>query len=400
MISGWHIGSLFGIPLRLNPTWFLSLLLFAFFFTDRQPGGWESSWSWIAGLGMALLLFASVLLHELGHSLVAQSHGLTVNAITLFPFGGIASIAQESKTPKQAFWVAIAGPAVSFVLFMLLSLLSLILPSPLKLMLSSLADLNLVLALFNLIPGLPLDGGQVLKAALWKATGSRIKAVRWAARVGQLLGWAAIGLGIAGFLGSLRFSFLWLVLLGWFGIRRASAYQREIALQTAMLHLSAADAMRQDVRVIEADTSLQDFVLTHVSTDLDPTHSDTEVYYAETSGRWGIVAVEKLRLIERSQWSQQPIHTLVEPLEPLAVIPATVSLAEVIDRLETQRLSWLAVLSPAGAVIGMIDRADVVQAVAHQLHLQVPEAVMQQIKADCQFPPNLQLHNTARDALK
>jgi CBS-domain-containing membrane protein len=124
------------------------------------------------------------------------------------------------------------------------------------------------------------------------------------------------------------------------------------------------------------------------------------VYYAETSGRWGIVAVEKLRLIERSQWSQQPIHTLVEPLEPLAVIPATVSLAEVIDRLETQRLSWLAVLSPAGAVIGMIDRADVVQAVAHQLHLQVPEAVMQQIKADCQFPPNLQLHNTARDALK
>jgi Zn-dependent protease len=398
MISGWRVGSLFGIPLLLNPGWFLSLLLFAFFFADSQPGGWESSWSWLAGLSMALLLFASVLLHELGHSLVAQSQGITVNAITLFPFGGIASIAQESKTPRQAFWVAIAGPAVSFLLFLLLLLLSLALPEslPLKAMLGNLAGLNLILALFNMIPGLPLDGGQVLKAIIWKATGSRTTGVRWAAQVGQMLGWAAIFSGVAGFLASLRFSFLWLVLLGWFGIRRANAYWREIALQTAMLQLSAADAMKRSFRVVDASTSLEKFASSHLATE-----PDVETYYAESEGCYvGVIAVEKLRLIERSQWSGQTVSAIIEPFETTPTVTETACLAEVIDRLETEKRVRLPVLSASKTIVGSVDRVDAVRALADRLNLLVPEPVLQQIKTEGQFPPNLQLHSTAKDALK
>ncbi|MBF2051532.1 MAG: site-2 protease family protein [Elainella sp. C42_A2020_010] len=399
MTSGWRIGSIFGIPFLLNPAWFGSLLLFAFFFSaDWLAAGWESRWAWLAGLLMALLLFASVLLHELGHSLVAQSQGIAVNAITLFPFGGIASIAQESKTPGQAFWVAISGPAVSFALFVLLFVTSLLLPTglPLKTMLNHLAGINLVLAMFNMLPGLPLDGGQVLKALIWKTTGSRVKGVRWAAQSGQVLGWLGIGLGILGFLVSLRFSFLWLVLLGWFGIRRASAYRRVIALQEAMLQIPASEAMTRDFKRVDANLPLSEFTATYLTDD-----PDSAIYYAETSGRYvGLVQVEALRSIERSLWDFQTVQAIAQPLEELPTVNESTSLAQVIDQLETEQVPRLSVLSSAGAVVGVIDRADVVQALATKLRLLVPETVIQQIKTESQFPDNLQLQGVARDALR
>ncbi|MDD1469265.1 site-2 protease family protein, partial [Dolichospermum sp. ST_sed5] len=196
MQTNWKIGSLFGIPLFLDPLWFviLGLTTLNFGFAYQQ---WGTVAGWSAGLIMALLLFASVLLHELGHSLVAQSQGIKVNSITLFLFGGVAAIEEESKTPGQAFQVAIAGPAVSVMLFFLLSLAASVIPdsNPLSEMTADLSRINLVVALFNLIPGLPLDGGQVLKAALWKVTGDRFQAVHWAAKAGQILGYIAIALG-------------------------------------------------------------------------------------------------------------------------------------------------------------------------------------------------------------
>lgn len=398
MTSGWRIGSIFGIPFLLNPAWFGSLVLFAFFFSaDWLAAGWESSWAWLAGLLMSLLLFASVLLHELGHSLVAQSQGIKVNAITLFPFGGIASIAQESKTPGQAFWVAISGPAVSFALFVLLFVTSLALPAtlPLKTMLNHLAGINLVLAMFNMLPGLPLDGGQVLKALIWQITGSRVKGVRWAAQAGELLGWLGIGSGLFGFLVSLRFSFLWLVLLGWFGVRRASAYRRVIALQEAMLQLSASAAMTRDFKVVDANLTLQEFTATYL------TASDATVYYAETNGRYvGLVNVEALRSIERSLWNSQTVQDIVQPLGELPTVQDSTPLAQVIEQLEAQQVSRLPVLSSSAAVVGVIDRADVVQALANQLSLLVPQAVIEQIRTEGQFPPNLQLQGIAKDALR
>ena len=131
--------------------------------------------AWSAGIVMALLLFASVLLHELGHSLVAQSQGIKVNSITLFLFGGIAAIEEESKLRAKLFKWRSPGPVVSIILFLLLRLASNVIPetTPFSIMVGDLARINLVVALFNLIPGLPLDGGQVLKAALWKITGDR-----------------------------------------------------------------------------------------------------------------------------------------------------------------------------------------------------------------------------------
>ncbi len=393
MASSWRIGSICGIPLLLNPTWFGSLALFAFLFSaiDWQP---ESNWSWLAGLVMALLLFASVLLHELGHSLAAQSQGIRVNSIMLFPLGGIASIAQESETPGQSFRVAIAGPAVSFALFMLLFVASWLLPeSLLKSVLSYLAWINLVLALFNMLPGLPLDGGQVLKAAIWKITGNRMQGVRWAAQIGELLGWSAILLGILGFFAFfLQFSFLWLVLLGWFGIRRARAYQRATRLQAAILQMRVTEAMQQEFQTVDADQILSEFAAL--------ADASSAVYYAESEGCYvGLVAASQLELIDRQDWDTKTVRSIVQPLDAVSITESA-SLAEAIVQLETQVLPQIPVVNAAGMVIGLIDRVGIVQAIGDDLHLAVPESVLQQIKTTAQFPSDLPLLNVAKDALR
>ena len=165
MQTGWRVGTLFNIPLFIDNSWFLIVFLLTLLY-GNDPAIIEQMGSSGGALGFgfayAIALFGSVLLHELGHSLVAQSQGITVKSIKLFLFGGIASIERESKTPEGAFAVAIAGPAVSLLLFALLFTIiqTVSLSGGLALILRDVARINLVLALFNLIPGLPLDGGQ------------------------------------------------------------------------------------------------------------------------------------------------------------------------------------------------------------------------------------------------
>jgi Zn-dependent protease/CBS domain-containing protein len=403
MKSGWRIGTIFGIPLLLNGSWFFILALFTLHFgSSWQRFNWGGNAAWIAGFAMALLLFVSVLLHELGHSLVARSQGITVNSITLFLFGGVASIDQESKTPGQAFQVAIAGPTVSFGLCLLLTLIRVLLPlaAPVAMVVETLAAINLVLALFNMIPGLPLDGGQVLKAAIWKATGSRLQGVRWAARVGLALGWAAIVTGILFYLASSLSAAggLWIALLGWFGVRNASGYQRLTDLQEALMHLTAAAAMTHNFRVVDANLTLDEFTQRYLlQADF---HTSTAAYFATADGRYrGRVAIEALTEQTRSQ-RQQTVQTLVQPLSDIPTVQEVTPLTQVIEQLEAQQHQDITVLSPAGSVAGMIDRGDIVRAVAQRLKVPVSEAMIARIKAEGAYPTGLPLPTIAKTAVE
>lgn len=395
MKSGWRIGSVFGIPLFLDPSWFFILLLVTFLYGSAwQSEEWGGGSEWIAGFIMALLLFGSVLLHELGHSLVALSQGIKVTSITLFLFGGIASIDQESRTPGQAFQVAIAGPAVSLGLFVLLSLAHYALPlgEPALVVLERLAWINLVLAIFNMIPGLPLDGGQVLKAAIWKATGDRIKGVRWAARVGQTLGWLAIALGLTLYLTEFSFVFLWISLLGWFGVRNAAAYSRVSDLQEALIALKASDAMTREFRVVDAKATLREFADQFVLEESHPA-----VYFAASEGRYrGMVAIDDLRRIERSEWENQTLRDVAHPLTDIPSVAESSSLSDVILKLEDENLRRITVLSPAGAVAGVIDRGDIIRAVAQKLKIPFAGPLVRRIKEEGAYPPELQLPAIAR----
>jgi Zn-dependent protease/CBS domain-containing protein len=389
MQTNWRIGSLFGIPLFLDPLWFVILGLATLNFGVAYQE-WGATLAWSAGIVMALLLFGSVLLHELGHSLVAKSQGIKVNSITLFLFGGIAAIEEESKTPGKAFQVAIAGPGVSIALYLILRLVADVLPdtSPSSEMVGDLARINLVLALFNLIPGLPLDGGQVLKSALWKATGDRLLAVRLAAKMGQILGYSAIALGfVVDYLTGELVTGLWIVLLGWFGIRNANSYERVTILQETLLKTTAAEAMTRDFRVVDANQTLRSFADLYL---LETTN--TQVYFAESDGRYrGLVSIDDLRLVERSEWDTRTLQSIVHPLTEIPSVVESSSFVEVINKLENQQLPRITVLSPAGAVAGIIDRGDIVQALAKKLKLRISDTDIKRVKQEGSFPPGLQL---------
>lgn len=398
MQGGWRAGSLFGIPLFIDPSWFLILAFLIFrngvIWQEKYPA-WGNALAYGAAAVMALLLFASVLLHELGHSLVARSQGIKVNSITLFLFGGVASIEQESKTPGQAFQVAIAGPAVSILLFGSLAALLLVVPDhthPLNVMAGNLAVVNLFLALFNLLPGLPLDGGQILKAAVWKATGSRFKGVHWAAKAGKALGWVAILFGLL----TLTSGGLWLALIGWFVLQNASSYDRLTELQEALLSLKAADAMTREFRVVDAEMTLRRF-----ADDYLLGNASAEVYYASSDGRYrGMVVTDDLHYVERSEWETQKLYRIIQPLSEIPSVEESAPLVNVIQEMESRQLRRMTVLSPAGAVSGVIDRGDVVRALAQKLKMSVSDAIIKQIKDEGSYPPGFQLGAIAQAAIE
>jgi Zn-dependent protease len=406
MQSGWRVGSIFGIPLLIDPSWFFIItLVTSIYGTSWQKTypAWNTSVAWGTGLAMALLLFVSVLLHELGHSLVAKLQGIRVQSITLFFFGGIAAIAQEPKTPGKAFQVAIAGPAVSFFLFLSLSALGLLFPdanTPISVLLNRLAGINLVLTLFNLIPGLPLDGGQVLKAIIWKLTGSQIRGIRTAAKVGRFLGTIGIIWGIADVfeltraLGLPQIGGLWVALIGWFVVQNAATYDRVTELQEAMLKIKAEDAMTREFRVVDAEMSLRQFADDYLLAE-----SRYPVYFAASNGRYrGVVNSDDLQNIERSLWEAKKLLDIVHPLTEAPTVQESTQIIEVIQLLENKKLPRITVLSPAEAVSGIIDRGDIVRSIAKKMNLQISEVAIKQIKDEGAYPPGLQLAAIAQAA--
>lgn len=399
MQSGWRVGSLFNIPFFIDRSWFLVVLLIAFVYgsdpTWQDQVGVTAAWG--VGLLFALLLFGSVLLHELGHSLIARRQGIQVNSITLFLFGGVAAIDKESKTPGQAFQVAIAGPLVSLFLFLALTAVSQLpnLPEIGQIVILNVARTNLVLALFNLIPGLPLDGGQVLKSAVWKATGSRSTGIRWAARTGQVLGWTAIGLGVLAYLSSQQFELLWIALIGWFAVRNASTYSRVTDLQDAITSLKAADATTREFRVLNADMTLRQFADEQVLQN----SGQPPIYFAASEGRYrGLVSAEDLRTVERSEWETRTLHSIAHPLLEIPHVQEETPMNEVIRQLEESAVSRLTVLTPADAVAGTVDRGDIVRALAKKMNFRISEAIIQRIKEEGSYPAGLQLAAIAKGA--
>lgn len=395
MQANWRIGSLLGIPLYLDPSWFLILLFVTIINAGQLDSTFHSPRAWLIGFVMALLLFSSVLLHELGHSLVAQRQGIKVNSITLFLFGGIASIDRESKTPGEAFQVAIAGPLVSFILFGLFYLLqsSLLTSGMGNVLATDIARINLVLALFNLIPGLPLDGGQVLKAAVWKITGNRFKGVRVAAQGGKFLGGLAMVLGLLLVLQTGEWGAIWIILIGGFVFRNASAYDQLTTLQETLLRLTATDAMTRDFRVVDANLTLRSFADEYILADL----KTPMPYYAASNGRYrGLVALDDLHFIERSRWETKTLESIVRPLLEIATVEEKTPLVEVINQLEFRQLRRLTVLSPAGTLAGIVDRGDIVRAVARKLNLPISEAEIKRIKEEDNYPSGLQLQTIAQ----
>src|SRR2546421_274224 len=289
--SGITIGRIFGIRIPIDWSWIFIFVLVTWnvgtVVAHLHPA-WGLATIWGVAVVAALLFFASVLAHELAHSLVAKAQGLPVRTITLFLFGGVSNIQREPHSPGAEFVMTIVGPLTSIVLgviFIVLggvsagTLLHTVIPSmaglahlsPLAIILLWLGQINILLGLFNLIPGFPLDGGRVLRSILWAATRNLRAATRWASWVGQAIGWLMIIGGLAmifgiqipffgtGFLGG-----LWLAFIGWFLTMAALQSYRQVVLEDILEGVPVARLMRTTVPTVPATISISDLVYAHM----------------------------------------------------------------------------------------------------------------------------------------
>jgi Zn-dependent protease len=227
------LGTLAGIEIRVHYTWVFAFFLFAWslgqgYFATAAAGQGVNSAPWLLGLVAALLLFGSVLVHELAHSLVAEQRGLHVHDITLFLFGGVSSITAEAASARDEFLIAVVGPVTSFGLAGLFWLLGHTLPANTDgaAVAGYLALANLLLGVFNIVPAFPLDGGRVLRAIVWGFTGEPLQATRIASYAGQAFAFLLIGWGVALLLGGDVFGGIWTAFIGWFLNNGAAAARR------------------------------------------------------------------------------------------------------------------------------------------------------------------------------
>ena len=357
-----RVGSLFGIPFYVNLSWFLILSLVTWDYGNQLGLTFPAlgSAAWLLGLVAALLLFASVLAHELGHSFVAIRQGIPVNSITLFLFGGLASLGEESKTPAGAFWVAIAGPLVSLLIWGSLTAASTFsgIAGAGAAVLNLVASINLALALFNLLPGLPLDGGNVLKAIVWKITGKPYKGVAFASKTGQFLGWVGIGMGVLYMLGISSIGSIWTLLVGWFLLQNAGRYAQAASIQEQMSGLTAADAIIPNSPIISEELLLREFANNYI---IGNTADWRKYLVTNPQGQLvGEIPVDALNGIPTNEWWSVKVSALMQPAPQIETVNSDQPLLEVVTLLEEKQLAALAVLKE-GALMGMIEKSSILQ---------------------------------------
>jgi Zn-dependent protease len=362
-----RIGNLFGIPFFINPSWFLVLGLVTISYGSNLTNFPELTgiMPWLLGFVAAILLFSSVLAHELGHSFVAIAQGISVKSITLFIFGGLATLEKESETPLQAFSVAIAGPLVSVLLYGIFSFIAVTLPLslPLKAIISLIAYINLVLALFNMIPGLPLDGGNVLKSIVWKITGNPNKGVIFAGRVGQVIGWLAITIGALSILGISQVGSFWTLLIGVFLLRNAGFAAQSATVQDKLSQYTAEDAVIADSPIVASYLTVREFVNDYV---IGQERWKKFLIVDENQQLVGAISTGDLKQIPTSQWNDIEIKELMKPVEEVNTIQANTSLLEVAKLIETQDVRELVVVSEDGKAIGLLEKASIINLMAEQ----------------------------------
>jgi Zn-dependent protease len=363
-----RVGSLFGIPFYVNPSWFLVLGLVTWSYGEGLAAQFPelpTGSPLLLGLGTALLLFGSVLAHELGHSFVAIRQGIDVRSITLFLFGGLASLEKESATPAAAFWVAIAGPAVSLLIAGMLTALGFgaHLTGPVAAVVAVLAAVNLSLGLFNLIPGLPLDGGNILKAIVWKVTGNPYKGVRFASIVGQIFGWVAIASGLLPIFLYGSFDSFWNLLIGSFLLQNAGKSAQFARVQEQLDGLTVADAITPNSPIIAEDITLREFVDRRT---IDGNNWQKFLAIDNEGRLVGELALDALKIIPTERWSETTVSQVMQPVASSTIITTDVPLLEAIEQLETKQVNALSVTSKDGILIGLLEKAVVINLLHRQ----------------------------------
>ncbi len=358
-MNGIRVGRLFGIDVAIHPSWFVVLAFFAFtlatsFFPIAYPG-WSAVAAWTTAVVATLLLFASVLAHEFGHSLVARSQGIPVRNITLFILGGVAQLEREPDSPGREAWMAAAGPLVSVAIGGVAIGAAYALPGPEQLiaLLAYLGIANLILVAFNLLPGFPLDGGRVLRALLWRLQRDRVRATSQAAVVGQVFAWGFIALGAAQILIAGSFGGIWLILVGWMMIQAARATARQTLLDQQLAGVRVERLMTTPESWISPYMTLgwaaKDRLGDWDTRCLPVAAEDPETEYG------GLMCASDLRRAARERYDHDRVRDVMTPAPRLPAVTPETGAAEVLRLLRERQADRAVVVDSGGRLLGFID---------------------------------------------
>jgi Zn-dependent protease len=355
------VASVYGIPVRIDYRWFLVFALSVWLIAVNLEHGSKSipamhvATAWTLGVITTLALFLSVFGHELSHALMGRAEGIEIEEIVLHPFGGLARLRSEPDSPRAEFRIAVAGPAASFLFALLgfgaMSIANMGEYRGAAAVFFFLGFGNLLLAVFNLFPGYPLDGGRVLRALLWHRGGNIAEATRTAGRCGQAIAWALVSFGI--FIVITRrdlFTGLWTVLVGLFLLDAASSVIRQ-AHNTRQA--TVGDAMTAPV-AIEPDVLVSHFIDTIL-----PLHRQTSFLVARRGQLHGILTLEDLKALPRERWREVRARDIMRPVGPLLFVEPSATMAHANELMQRNGAGALAVISSAGELVGFLQRGKV-----------------------------------------
>lgn len=364
MGGAFSLGRIFGIQFRIHYSWFIIFVLITGslswqYFPYTYPE-WSAPTYWLTGIATSLLFFASVVAHELAHSLVARANDIPVKSITLFLFGGVAHMAREASRHGAELRMALAGPVASLVIGGLFFVLHLLLQSvnePVAALTFWLARINVVLALFNLIPGFPLDGGRVFRSLLWRFSGNYQRATRIAFEVGRGVGYLFVAGGVILMFLSREnwFNGLWLAFIGIFLTYMATASYRQTQWQAALMGVKVADVMTTTCPVISPYVTISRVVQDYIFV------GGHQCFMVTDGGELrGILTLQNIKSVDQKNWDTTAVSDVMTPAERLKVVRMDEEVLSVIEQMEEYGISQMPVASE-GKVIGLVTRDDVLR---------------------------------------
>lgn len=382
MNSGFRLGKILGINIHIDWSWLLIFALvswsLATSFSAAHPD-WSITLRWGLAVVAALLFFTSILLHELAHSLVARYRGIPVRRITLFIFGGVSNIQKEPDSPFSEFLITIVGPLTSFILgsiFLVLGAgtfalgntisadLTIALSnfSPLSTILLWLGSVNVLIAMFNLIPGFPLDGGRIVRSILWAVTDDLTRATRWASYLGQAVAWVLMLVGVSmmfglniPILGSGFVNGIWMLFIGWFLQNAAIQSYQKVVIQDVLEDVPVRRLMIQDVPSVDADLTVRELIDNHIL------QSDHQAFVAlEGEKMVGLVTFDDVRKVDSEARDSKLVRDVMTPSEKLLVVAPEEGASDAFNRLQSGNIRQLPVVSGEG-IVGLLRRKDIVR---------------------------------------
>lgn len=360
------LGRIWGVQIGLHYSWLLVALLITLslsaHFRATNPV-WDPFIIYASAIVTALLFFAMIILHELSHAIVAKTRGLPVRAITLFALGGVAQIEREAEDAKTEFWMAIAGPITSILIGFTCLAMALALgwqpvatPSrPPLAVLVWLGYINLSLALFNMIPGFPLDGGRVLRSILWWVTGDGDRSTRMAARIGQLVAFGFIILGLFRFFAGAGFGGLWISFIGWFLLDAARSSYAQVQAMANLRGLYVGDVMTRDCPVVDGRSNLQTFADEYLL------RTGRRCFMVrENDNIVGLITPREVKKIERARWPYTTVDDAMRPLSQFPRVDRETPVLEALDVMTRRGLHLLPVISE-GHIEGILSLNHILQ---------------------------------------